>query len=200
MRLAVLELSPIKSCPKPERKPRRLAGHCETPLKLPSCPRETHPLTRNEGEQIMIKTSSKLGLILGAVVALPALAQSMSPTETYLAFRAAYQDAKSFGDVAPFYSEETLKDIPADEKEFIFEFMQGIMKDGTRFKVLSENTEGNQATVVAEFCLEGDMSGAEVPMVKDAGQWKIEQINFSNDNHMVPDPNDPEMMVTMKCE
>jgi hypothetical protein len=44
----------------------------------------------------MIRTSSILGAFLSAAVAVPALAQSMTPTEAYLAYRQDYKDAQSF--------------------------------------------------------------------------------------------------------
>ena len=148
----------------------------------------------------MIRKSTLIGVLLSAAVTAPVLAQSMAPTETYLAYRKAFASGQSFDDVAPFFSKQVLDEMPEDQREMVFGFMQELIRDATQFKALSESITGDQAKVGAEFCIDDQMSGVDVDLAMDGGGWKIQKVHMSNDNYMELDKDNPSMIVPMTCE
>ena len=106
-----------------------------------------------------------------------AQAQTMSPTETYLAYHKAMIAASKSEDVffAYFTSGKVAeyRALPAKDKAFAMEMSQALFADEKDLKVVSETIKGTKATVKTEYCSEGKRGTSDVSFVLEGAAWKI---------------------------
>lgn len=98
-------------------------------------------------------------------------------TATYQGFLKARATAKSWGDLLPFMSSKSAKevqDMSAEEREMIFEISQMVGASQGETEVIVEAIDENQAVVVGEYCSE-DKKWAQhiVWHVVEGGTWKV---------------------------
>ncbi|MGI9404761.1 MAG: hypothetical protein ACR2O4_00195 [Hyphomicrobiaceae bacterium] len=119
--------------------------------------------------------------LLSSIIALPANAQSKAPKDVYLAYNAALETAKSFDDITPYLVKESVDGLAAmSEKDKTENF--GLLKifgtGKTGVKILKETIDGDNATVIAEFCSQdGNKGKVTTPMKLEEGSWKMAKSN-----------------------
>jgi len=98
-------------------------------------------------------------------------------TNTYREFIEARSKAKSWADLFPYFSGESIekqKAIPAKQQKMAFEFSQLLAAAPGETKVVSEAIDANQAVVVAQYCSkERKRSTHTVWYVVENAGWKI---------------------------
>jgi len=132
--------------------------------------------------------STLLVLILGVAVGSAALAAQASkapaaqtPTQVYMAYRAAFDKATKVDDIKPFQSKSVRAQIdatPAGQRDEFFKMMKamGAMKS---VKVAKETVTGTGATLSVDAINPGDVKmTCDVTLVKEDGAWKIEGENW----------------------
>ena len=124
---------------------------------------------------------SRVALSVGMALAVgvfsqPAQAQVKSPTETYLAFVATNQKAKSLDELMPFLNKEyrtNLSGEPAEKKPVWL----GRLKDTDKrdIKAIKETITGDKAVVeTTAKSTKGEALKGMMFLVKEADGWKIE--------------------------
>jgi hypothetical protein len=123
--------------------------------------------------------------VLVAVAGAPIAAQSASqtPTQFYMAYRTAFDKAKTVADIRPFQSKSVLKQIdatPAAERAQMFEMIK-MMGTYTGLKVVKETVTATGATLQVE-AIDSDKAKAKgtITLVKEDGAWKIEKENWGS--------------------
>ena len=125
--------------------------------------------------------------IVMAMAASVTLAQTKGGSETgaqfYMKYRAAFDKAKSFEDIAPFMSAKSNKDMgskSADERKKMFGLvkMMSAVKD---LKVLKEEktTEGATLTVEGVDMMAQKTTGT-IKLVRENGSWKLDSESWSS--------------------
>jgi len=98
-------------------------------------------------------------------------------TNIYREFLEARSKAKSWADLFPYFSGESIekqKTIPAKQQKMAFEFSQLLAAAPGETKVVSEAIDANQAVVVARYCSKERTRGKHtVWYVVENGGWKI---------------------------
>ena len=112
--------------------------------------------------------------------AAPAAAQT--PTEAYMAYRAAFDKATKMDDIKPFQSKKVRAEMdaqkPADAADF-FKMIKS-MSTMTSVKVVKETLTHTGATLMVDAVNPQKVKMAcEVTLVKEGGAWKIANENWS---------------------
>jgi hypothetical protein len=124
-------------------------------------------------------------VLFAATVVPPAAAQGAPQTASqfYLAYRAAFDKAKSIDELLPFLSKksaEQVKATPAAERPKMFELMK-MMGTLTEVKILKEAKNGDGATLTVEgVSSDKTKSKGTVEIVKEGGAWKLGGENWSS--------------------
>ena len=128
-------------------------------------------------------------LVVSALVAAtfvrPASAQSAGQTASqfYLAYRAAFDKAKSIDELLPFLSKkgaEQVKATPAADRPKMFELMK-MMGTLTEVKIIKEAKNGDGATLTVEgVSADKTKTKGTVEIVKEGGGWKLGGENWSS--------------------
>lgn len=134
----------------------------------------------------MIRSFRRVAAALVALVvasALPVLAQPAatykSGGEFYLAYRVAFDKAKSIDELLPWVAKgraEQIAKSPADERKEAFEMIK-MFDDRTNVKVVKETPSANGAELQVEGVSaesKGKATGV-ITLVKEGGAWKIER-------------------------
>jgi len=125
----------------------------------------------------LTSVSVSLGMALALCLpSRPAQAQAKSPTETFLAYVATTQKAKSLDELLPYLEKEyraNLSGEPAEKKPVWLERL----KDGDKrdIKVVKETLSGEKCTLeTTATSKEGWPLKGKAFLVKEDGGWKIE--------------------------
>jgi hypothetical protein len=112
----------------------------------------------------------------------PAFADSPSPTDTYLKYRAALVGAKKIEDVQSMLCKavnEKIDHTPADMKPMMFELVK--ITAPLSVQVLSEAVNGDNATLIISGKTEpaganvSEKTSGKVTLKKETGIWKIDK-------------------------
>ena len=128
----------------------------------------------------MKNSISLLALLLVFTFASSAQAQTMSPSETFLAYHKAVIAATKPADIFSYYPAKQAAKYsarPAKEKAFSFEMTQLLVGEQKGLKIVSETINGKQATVKTTYCSEGKRGTSEVSMVLEDAAWKIGKVH-----------------------
>jgi len=127
-------------------------------------------------------------VVVAAVVAmgLAATSEAQKPQtggEFYLAYRAAFDKAKTIEDLYPFMAAKRLaqmKASPADERSMMFEMVKE-MGAVTGVKVLKETATADGATLEVEAVgADKAKTTATITLVKEAGAWKLDKESWKS--------------------
>jgi hypothetical protein len=116
--------------------------------------------------------------LVAGLVAVPARAQKPDQTASqfYLAYRAAFDKAKSIDELLPFMAKKNVDQVkatPADQRGKMFEMIKE-MGALTNVKVVKEVKSGDGATLTVEALgLDKAKTTVTVDIVKEGGAWKI---------------------------
>jgi hypothetical protein len=115
-------------------------------------------------------------LVTSAVAPLFAQNAGQTASQFYLAYRAAFDKAKSIEELLPFLSKQSadrVKATPAGERPKMFELMK-MMGTLTAVKVLKETKNGDGATLSVEG-VDADKAKTKgtIEIVKEGGAWKL---------------------------
>lgn len=123
--------------------------------------------------------------VLVAVAGAPIGAQSASqtPTQFYMAYRTAFDKAKTVADIRPFQSKSVKAQVdatPAAERAEMFEMIK-MMGALTGVKVVKETVTAGGATLQVE-ALDSDKAKTKgtITLVKEDGAWKIDKEKWSS--------------------
>jgi hypothetical protein len=119
--------------------------------------------------------SLAIALTLAATVAAAQPAEQTA-TQFYMAYRAAFQKAKTIDDLLPFAAKpmrEQITRTPAAERTKLFGLMKAV-DQYSEVKVLKETKSAAGATLNVE-ALDGDKkkANATVQLLKENGAWKL---------------------------
>jgi hypothetical protein len=119
-----------------------------------------------------------------ATFAPPASAQGgQTASQFYLAYRAAFDKAKSIDELLPFLSKkgaEQVKATPAADRPKMFELMK-MMGTLTEVKIIKEAKNGDGVTLTVEgVSPDKTKTKGTVEIVKEAGSWKLGGENWSS--------------------
>jgi HEAT repeat protein len=127
----------------------------------------------------------RLLVLLIAGSALAACGRGPSPTATYVAYRAAFEQAKAVDELLPFMDRASRARVaasPEDERRGGFEALKsyGALVD---VAVLGETVTGDSAVVEATAVQMSDGGGVRgtVQLVREDGAWRIQQEKWVDD-------------------
>ena len=124
-------------------------------------------------------------VLVAATFVPPASAQGAGQTASqfYLAYRAAFDKAKSIDELLPFLSKkgaEQVKATPAADRPKMFELMK-MMGTLTEVKIIKEAKNGDGATLTVEgVSPDKTKTKGTVEIVKEGGAWKLGGENWSS--------------------
>jgi hypothetical protein len=125
--------------------------------------------------------------IAGMIGSVPAFADSSSPTEAYMKYRAALLAANKVEDIEPMLSKNGVNQInqtPDKDKPMMFNLIQVMTPHDV--KVLSESVTGDAATLTLSGVTEPPGSKAKettsgsVKLVKEDGAWKVDKEDWQS--------------------
>ena len=129
-----------------------------------------------------------MGLSIGmAVAASVALAQAKSGSETgaqfYMRYRAAFDKAQAFEDIAPFMSSKARKDMesrPADQRKKMFGLAK-MLSAVKNPKVLKEEKTAEGATLTVEGidAMQEKTTGT-IKLIREGSDWKLDSESWSS--------------------
>lgn len=112
-----------------------------------------------------------------------AQAGGQTASQFYMAYRAAFDKAKSIDELLPFLSAKSVaqvKGTPAADRAKMFELMK-MMGTLTEVKILKEAKNGDGATLTVEGVGQDKTKNkGTVEIVKEGGAWKLGGENWSS--------------------
>jgi hypothetical protein len=136
----------------------------------------------------MIMKRRTAGFLAAALVAgmaaMPARAADQTASQFYLAYRAAFDKAKTIDEILPYMAKKNVDQVkatPADQRAKMFEMIKemGALKN---VKILKEAKNGDGATLTVEAL--GPPNDAKttgtIDIVKEAGAWKLGKESWSS--------------------
>jgi hypothetical protein len=122
-------------------------------------------------------------LCAAASTVIAAQQAAQTPTQFYMAYRAAFDKAKTVADIRPFQSKSVQAQIdatPAAERAQMFEMIK-MMGALTNVKVVKETLTATGATLQVE-ALDSDKkkTTGNITIVKEDGAWKINKESWSS--------------------
>jgi len=117
-----------------------------------------------------------VGVLLAPSLAQPAIAQTQTASQFYMAYRAAFDKAKKIDDLFPYLSKKTLDQVnqtPAADRAKMFEMMK-MMAAITDVKIAKETPTATGATLdVTALDPDKKPTKGTVEIVKEGGAWKL---------------------------
>ena len=123
-----------------------------------------------------------VGALLAPSLTQPAMAQTQTASQFYLAYRTAFDKAKKIEDLFPYWSKKTLdqanQTAPADRaKMFELTKMVGAL---TNIKIVKETPTATGATLdVTALDPDKKPTKGTVEIVKEGGSWKLGDESWS---------------------
>jgi hypothetical protein len=121
--------------------------------------------------------------IVAGLAAMPARAADQTASQFYLAYRAAFDKAKTIDELLPYMAKKNVdqvKSTPADQRAKMFEMIKemGALKN---VKVLKEAKNGDGATLTVEALgPDNAKTTGTIDVIKEAGAWKIGKESWSS--------------------
>jgi hypothetical protein len=117
-----------------------------------------------------------VGALLAPSLAQPAIAQTQTASQFYMAYRSAFDKAKKVDDLFPYLSKKMLDQVnqtPAGERAKMFEMMK-MMGAITNVKIAKETPTATGATLdVTALDPDKKPTKGTVEIVKEGGAWKL---------------------------
>ena len=117
-----------------------------------------------------------VGVLLAPSLAQPAMAQTQTASQFYLAYRSAFDKAKKIDDLLPYLSKKTIDQVnqtPAGERAKMFEMMK-MMAAITNVKIAKETPTATGATLdVTALDPDKKPTKGTIEIVKEGGAWKL---------------------------
>jgi len=117
-----------------------------------------------------------VGVLLAPSLAPPAIAQTQTASQFYLAYRSAFDKAKKIDDLFPYLSKKTLDQVnqtPAADRAKMFEMMK-MMAAITDVKITKETPTATGATLdVTALDPDKKPTKGTIEIVKEGGAWKL---------------------------
>ena len=138
---------------------------------------------RRPGSARGVAVAVAAALLAGASAA-SAQGSSETASQFYMRYRAAFDKAKAFEEIAPFMSAKTRKDMesrPADQRKKMFAFVQ-VMSAVKDAKVVKEEKTAAGATLTVEAIstMEGGKTTGTITLVREDGAWKVDSESWSS--------------------
>ncbi|MGI9476289.1 MAG: hypothetical protein ACR2PI_06270 [Hyphomicrobiaceae bacterium] len=99
-----------------------------------------------------------------------------SPSDTYLAYIKAVKQSTSWDDLLPLLTAKDagpIRAMPTEKRKRLHEFYKSIVVDRKNIKVISEETTGKKAIVIATYCDDGRQGKETTPLRLENGTWGI---------------------------
>jgi hypothetical protein len=107
----------------------------------------------------------------------PAQGPSQTPTEVFLAYRAALATATSYAELLPFMEAKTrgmVEAMPQPQQESMFGYMKKFAGTFTEVAVAEETITGDAALLaLSGKDPKGQAAAGSVPLTKEATGWKV---------------------------
>jgi hypothetical protein len=117
-----------------------------------------------------------VGVLLAPSLAPPAIAQTQTASQFYLAYRSAFDKAKKIDDLFPYLSKKTLDQVnqtPAADRAKMFEMMK-MMAAITNVKITKETPTATGATLdVTALDPDKKPTKGTIEIVKEGDAWKL---------------------------
>jgi hypothetical protein len=133
-----------------------------------------------------MKMDRTLALVAAMLVAVPlasATAADQTASQFYMAYRAAFDKAKSIDELLPFMAKKNVDQVKATPEEQRAQFFEMIKETGalTGVKILKEAKNGDGVTLSVE-ALDSDKkkTTGSIDIVKEGGAWKLGKENWSS--------------------
>jgi hypothetical protein len=124
-----------------------------------------------------------VGVLLAPSLAQPAMAQTQTASQFYMAYRSAFDKAKKIDDLFPFMAKKNVDQVnqtPAADRSKMFEMMK-MMGAITNVKVVKETPSATGATLdVTALDPDKKPTKGTIDVVKEGGAWKIGSENWSS--------------------
>jgi hypothetical protein len=124
-----------------------------------------------------------VGVLLAPSLAPPAVAQTQTASQFYMAYRAAFDKAKKVEELFPFMSKKTIDQVnqtAAAERPKMFEMIK-MMGAITNVKIAKETPTPTGATLdVTALDPDKKPTKGTVDVVKEGGAWKIGSESWSS--------------------
>jgi hypothetical protein len=122
--------------------------------------------------------------LVAGLIATPARAADQTASQFYLAYRAAFDKAKTIDELLPYMAKKNVDQVkatPAGDRAKMFEMIKemGALKN---VKVLKEVKSGDGATLTVEALGPPDnaKTTGTIDIIKEAGAWKIGKESWSS--------------------
>jgi hypothetical protein len=125
------------------------------------------------------------GAMLGASAATAGSPAKQTPTQFYMAYRAAFAKATKVEDVLPYMCAERRQQIdstPAAERGKMFSMIK-MMDTNTKVKVLREDRQGDGSVVLGVTAYDTDQKkdvSGQVTIVNEGGAWKLSKESWTS--------------------
>jgi hypothetical protein len=130
-----------------------------------------------------VRVAGFVAVLLAGLAVAPAFAQNQTASQFYLAYRAAFDKAKSVDELLPYLaktSADQVKATPVAERGQMFQMMKA-MGALTDVKILKEAKSGEGATLTAEgIGPDKKKTTGTIEIVKEGGAWKVGKESWSS--------------------
>lgn len=130
----------------------------------------------------MFRTTLSTIAVLAALS--PAFAGSQTPSSAVQAYVKTVAAATSWDQITPLMSSEVLGEmegVSADEMKGLLGFFTGIRAEQQNFRIVSEEINGDKATVQTAGCLDGDTFEETISLANESGSWKVGKAHMKQD-------------------
>lgn len=130
----------------------------------------------------MFRTTISTIAVLAALS--PAFAGSQTPSAAVQTYVKTVAAATSWDQITPLMSTEVIgemKSISADEMKGLLGFFTGIRAEQKNFRIVSEEINGDKATVQTAGCLDGDTFEETINLANEGGAWKVGKARMKQD-------------------
>jgi hypothetical protein len=130
-----------------------------------------------------VRVAGFVAVLLAGLAVAPAFAQNQTASQFYLAYRVAFDKAKSIDELLPYLAKanaDQVKATPAADRAQMFQMMKA-MGALTNVKILKEAKSGEGATLTAEGTgPDKKKTTGTIEIVKEGGSWKVGKENWSS--------------------
>jgi len=130
----------------------------------------------------MFRKSISTVVLLAALS--PAFAGSQTPSAAVQAYIKTVAAATSWDQITPLMSTEVIaemKSVSADQQKALLGFFTGIRAEQQNFRIVSEEINGDRATVQTAGCLDGDTFEETISLANEGGTWKVGKAHMNQD-------------------
>lgn len=130
----------------------------------------------------MFRTTISTIAVLAALS--PAFAGTETPSAAVQAYIKTVATATSWDQITPLMSSDVIGEVDgvsADELKNMLGFFTGIRAEQKNFRIVSEEINGEKATIQAAGCLDGDAFEETISLTNEGGTWKVGKAHMKQD-------------------